>query len=67
MIVEVGTLKRVLDETVLPQCESQDGRTWLRTVRELAKAYFAGRRRGMMVLEIPVAPQTGTLTQANAA
>jgi hypothetical protein len=67
MIIEVGTLKRILDETVLPQYESQDGRTWLRTVRELAKAYFAGRRRGTVVLEVPVTPQAGALTQANAA
>jgi hypothetical protein len=67
MIVEIGALKRILEENVEPQYDSQDGRTWLCTVRELAKAFFAGDRRGTVVLEIPVASHAGALVQADAA
>lgn len=55
IIVEVGTLKKVMEQTVLPQYETKDGRMWLHTVRELGKAFFRGKRQGMVVLEIPIA------------
>jgi hypothetical protein len=59
MIVEIGALRRILDETVLPQSEGPDGRTWLATVRELAEDFFGGRRQGTAILEIPLAPSEG--------
>jgi hypothetical protein len=57
IIVEVGTLKKIMEQTVMPQCDTKDGRTWLRTVRELGTDFFAGKQQGMVVLEIPIAPR----------
>jgi hypothetical protein len=54
MIVEVGTLKAILNEDVLPQHDTKEGATWLATVRELGRAFFDGNRRGIVVLEIPI-------------
>ena len=52
--LEVNTLKKIVDQEVLPQYDSQDGYTWLETVREMGRDYFKGNQRGMVVLEIPI-------------
>lgn len=57
IIVEIGTLARIMKEHVFPQYDTKDGQTWLRTVRELGKDFFGGDRRGMVILEIPVSQQ----------
>ncbi len=54
IIVEQGTLRRILDEEVRPQAESQDGFTWLATVRELGERFFGGKHQGIAVLELPL-------------
>jgi hypothetical protein len=54
IIVEVGTLKAIVDDDVLPQHDTKEGHTWLATVRELGRAFFRGDRHGLVVLEIPV-------------
>jgi hypothetical protein len=54
VVVETGTLKRICEEEVRPQYETQDGYTWLETVREMGKSYFSGRQQGLVVLEIPL-------------
>jgi hypothetical protein len=56
IIVETGALRRIVDENVQPQYDSQDGKTWLETVRELGRDFFHGRRRGTVILEVPVLP-----------
>jgi hypothetical protein len=55
MIVEIGALKRILEEVVTPQYDSKDGRTWLKTLRELGRAFFDGKREGTVILEVPIA------------
>ncbi len=55
IVVEEGTLKKIMKQTVMPQYDTKEGRTWLRTVRELGDDFFAGKRQGMVVLEIPIA------------
>jgi hypothetical protein len=57
ILVELGTLRRVLDEDVQPQYDTKDGRTWLETVREMGRDFFNGKQRGMVVLEVPTAPR----------
>lgn len=54
LIVEVDTLKKIVNQDVLPQYDSQDGYTWLETVREMGRDYAKGNQRGMVVLEIPI-------------
>ena len=59
-IVEVGALRRIMEETVQPQSDSQDGQTWLVTVRELGKDFFGGRRQGTVILEVPLVSRVGS-------
>jgi hypothetical protein len=54
IIVEIDNLKRITDEEVRPQYETQDGYAWLETVREMGKCYFSGKQQGFVVLEIPL-------------
>jgi hypothetical protein len=54
IVVEQGTLRKILDEEVQPQWESQDGYTWLETVREMGNRYFSGKHNGLAVLELPL-------------
>ncbi len=54
VVVEVGTLKRIMEQDVRPQDESQDGYTWLETVRLLGQRYFGGQHDGLAVLELPL-------------
>ena len=54
LIVEVDTLKKIVNQEVLPQYDTQDGYTWLETVREMGRDYAKGNQRGMVVLEIPI-------------
>jgi len=56
IVVEEGALKRIMEQTVKPQYDTKDGRTWLETVRELGRDFFRGKRQGMVVLEIPISP-----------
>ena len=58
MIVEAGALRRIMEEDVLPQYDTKDGRTWLQTVRELGRAFFGGDRRGTVILKIPLSPES---------
>ena len=59
MIVEVSTLRRIMEEDVVAQYDTKDGRTWLQTVRELGRDFFSDDRRGMVILEIPLASESG--------
>jgi len=53
--IEESQLRAILDaETVEPQFETDEGQTWLQTIRELGEAHFAGRDNGIAVLEIPL-------------
>lgn len=54
IIVEQGALKTILEGEVQPQWETQDGFTWLATVREMGERYFAGKHHGVAVLELPL-------------
>ncbi|MGA2254737.1 MAG: hypothetical protein ABSG53_08760 [Thermoguttaceae bacterium] len=54
IIVEIDNLKRITEDEVHPQSETQDGYAWLETVREMGKCYFSGRQQGFVVLEIPL-------------
>ena len=55
IVIEESNLRKVLEETGLdPQWDTQDGRVWLETVRELGEAYFAGKRDGIATLEVPL-------------
>ena len=54
IIVEIDNLKRIAEEEVRPQYETQDGYVWLETVREMGKSYFSGKQQGLVVLEIPL-------------
>lgn len=54
LIAEVDTLKKIVNQDVLPQYDTQDGYTWLETVREMGRDYAKGNQRGMVVLEIPI-------------
>ena len=54
VIVEQGALKRIMEEEVEPQWETQDGFTWLATVRDLGARYYGGAHQGIAVLELPV-------------
>ncbi|GAC1449032.1 MAG: hypothetical protein NVSMB9_32730 [Isosphaeraceae bacterium] len=54
IIVERGTLQRIMKEEVQPQWETQDSFTWLATVRELGERYFGGKHHGIAVLELPL-------------
>lgn len=54
IVVEQGTLRKILDEEVQPQWESQDGYTWLTTVREMGERFFGGKHHGLAVLELPI-------------
>ena len=54
IIVEQGTLKAILQGEVKPQWETQDGFTWLATVREMGERYFGGKHHGIAVLELPL-------------
>jgi hypothetical protein len=54
IIVEIDSLKRIIEEEVRPQYETQDGYVWLETVREMGKCYFSGKQQGFVVLEIPI-------------
>jgi len=58
MIVEAGALRRIMEEDMLPQYDTKDGRTWLQTVRELGRAFFDGDRRGTVILEIPLSSES---------
>jgi hypothetical protein len=54
IIVEQGTLKKIMEENVKPQWETQDGFTWLTTVRELGERFYGGKHNGIAVLELPL-------------
>ena len=54
IIVEQGTLKRIIEGEVQPQWETQDGYTWLATVRELAERFYGGKHHGIGILELPL-------------
>jgi hypothetical protein len=54
VVVELDNLKRITEEKVRPQYETQDGYVWLETVREMGRSYFSGRQQGLVVLEIPL-------------
>ncbi len=54
IVVEIDNLKRIIEEEVRPQYETQDGYVWLETVREMGKSYFSGKQHGLTVLEIPL-------------
>ena len=54
IIVEIDNLKRISEEEVRPQYETQDGYTWRETVREMGRSYFSGKQQGLVVLEIPL-------------
>jgi hypothetical protein len=54
IVVEIDNLKRITEDEVRPQYETQDGYVWLETVREMGKCYFSGRQQGLVVLEIPL-------------
>ena len=56
IIVEQGTLRRIMDQEVQPQWETQDGFTWLATVRELGERFYGGKHHGIAVLELPLDP-----------
>jgi len=56
IIVEIDNLKRIIEEEVRPQSDTQDGYAWLGTVREMGKCYFSGKQQGFVVLEIPLEP-----------
>jgi hypothetical protein len=62
MIVEASTLRRIMEQKVAPQYDTKDGRTWLHTLRELGRDLFAGSRKGMVILEIPLSPELGSAT-----
>lgn len=55
VIIEQGMLKKLMnDPSVEPQWNTKDGTTWLETLRELGRRYFAGERSGITVLEVPL-------------
>ncbi len=54
IIVEFDNLKRIAEEEVRPQYETQDGYVWLETVREMGKFYFSGKQQGFAILEVPL-------------
>jgi hypothetical protein len=54
IILEQGTLKKIMEEEVKPQWETQDGYTWLSTVRELGERFYGGKHNGIAVLELPL-------------
>ena len=54
IIVEEGMLKKIMAEDVKPQWETQDGFTWLATVRDLGERFFSGKHHGLAVLELPM-------------
>ena len=54
IVVEIDNVKRITDEEVRHQYETQDGYTWLATVREMGKSHFSGKQQGLVVLEIPL-------------
>lgn len=54
VIVEIDNFKRITEEEVRPQYETQDGFVWLETVREMGKCFFSGKQQGFVVLEIPL-------------
>ncbi len=54
IVAEIDNLKRIIEEEVRPQYETQDGYVWLETVREMGRNYFAGKHQGLVVLEIPL-------------
>lgn len=57
--IEEAMLRAVLeDRSMKPQWETPEGYTWLETVRDLGKRYFAGKQQGIAVLEVPI-PQGG--------
>ncbi len=60
VVVEIGALKKIVEEDTEPQYDDKDGQTWLQTIRELGRDFFGGNRRGMVVLEVPIAAQTAT-------
>ncbi len=45
---------------MLPHYDTKDGWTWLETVRELGEDFFAGDRKGAVVLEIPITTESGS-------
>jgi len=54
IIVEQGMLKAILAGDIQPQWETQDGYTWLATVRELGERFYGGKHHGIAVLELPL-------------
>lgn len=54
IVIEQGTLKKIMHEEVQPQWETQDGFTWLATVRDLGERFFGGKHQGISVLELPL-------------
>jgi len=53
--IEEGALRKIVEKAdIKPQHESQDGRTWLATLRELGALYCNGKRDSLTVLEIPL-------------
>lgn len=56
IVVELGHLKRITEDEVRPQYETQDGYIWLETVREMGRSYFSGKQQGLVVLEVPLRP-----------
>jgi len=53
--IEQSMLKKLMeDKDIQPQWDTQDGYTWLETVRELGQKYFSGERHGIAVLEVPL-------------
>ena len=54
IVVEQGTLKKIMEGDVQPQWETQDGFTWLTTVRDLGERFFSGKHHGIAVLELPL-------------
>ncbi len=54
IIVEKGTLQRIMEGEVQPQWDTQDGYIWLATVRELGERFYSGKQHGIGVLELPL-------------